>query len=170
MLTISRTESSVPWNVTIRIRSTARGNVEVDIDGLDDLQPTPAKSIIRTGGINVPNAQATLRHHLPRRQDFEGVLKELRVFQGDWKYYYPAATPFTLCSPMLNNDGDLLFELRRSQTELSQHSGRRRGYWATQRLGRATPTTPSSEGGFIKQVASPKQVPEEYMNVSETHH
>ncbi|EJF63361.1 hypothetical protein DICSQDRAFT_179338 [Dichomitus squalens LYAD-421 SS1] len=141
------TESSVPWNVTIRIKGTVRGNVEVDIDGLDNLQPTPAKSVIRSGGVNVPNAQATLRHHLPRRQDFEGVLKELKVFQGEWRYYYPAATPFTLCTPMLNNDGDLLFELRRSQTELTQHSSRRRSYWGTQRSGSRTPATPSSAGG-----------------------
>ncbi|TBU53639.1 hypothetical protein BD310DRAFT_980934 [Dichomitus squalens] len=162
------TESSVPWNVIIRIKTAAHGNVEVDIDGVDNLRPTPPKSTIRSGGANVPNMQATLRHHLPRRKDFEEVMKELKVLQGVWRYYYPATTPFTLCTPMLNNDGDFLFELRRSQTDVSQRVGRRRGRVA--KLTPTTPTTPTSAGssgpdGY--KVTPPRQASNESSNAND---
>ncbi|KAI1790120.1 hypothetical protein LXA43DRAFT_521299 [Ganoderma leucocontextum] len=114
------TESSATWSVAIIIKTSTRGNVEVEIEGLDDIQQSPLKASIRRGSANIPDAYATLRNHLLKKEDFDGVLRELKELQGDWKYYYPASSPFTLCTPMSNLDGDLLFELRRSQTTVKR--------------------------------------------------
>ena len=92
-----------------------KGNVEVDIDGVDHIRASPAKTT-RRGNAAIPEVQMILQKHLPKRKDFDSVLRELKELQGDWKYYFPAANWFTLCTPMFNLDGDLLFELRRSQT------------------------------------------------------
>ena len=92
-----------------------KGNVEVDIDGVDHIRASPAKTT-RRGNAAIPEVQLILQKHLPKRKDFDSVLRELKELQGDWKYYFPAANWFTLCTPMFNLDGDLLFELRRSQT------------------------------------------------------
>ncbi|TBU62382.1 hypothetical protein BD310DRAFT_989173 [Dichomitus squalens] len=109
------TESTANWSVTISIKTSTKGNVEVDIDGVDHIRATPAKTT-RRGNASIPEVQQILQKHLPKRKDFESVLRELQELQGDWKYYFPAANWFTLCTPMFNLDGDLLFELRRSQT------------------------------------------------------
>ena len=109
------TESSAHWEVIISIRTSTKGAVEVDIDGVDRIRAQPAKTT-RRGNASIPEVQAILQKHLPKRRDFDNVLRELKELQGDWKYYYPAASWFTLCTPLFNLDGDLLFELRRSQT------------------------------------------------------
>ncbi|PIL22599.1 hypothetical protein GSI_15288 [Ganoderma sinense ZZ0214-1] len=110
------TESFASWSAAIIIKTSTRGNVEVEIEGLDDIyQSPPSTTSWRAGSNTLPDAHATLRKHLLKKEDFDSVLQELRELQGDWKYYYPASSPFTLCTPTSNPHGDLLFELRRSQ-------------------------------------------------------
>ncbi|KAI1790119.1 hypothetical protein LXA43DRAFT_891537 [Ganoderma leucocontextum] len=116
------TESSAFWKVSINLKTAGRGIVKVEIDGMDNLKQLPPKTIIRRGSAEIPDAYQILQAHLPQKEDFANVLKELEELQGAWKYYYPGTNAFALCSPMFNFDGDLLFELRRSQTIVRGHS------------------------------------------------
>ncbi|KAM5535089.1 hypothetical protein V8D89_011317 [Ganoderma adspersum] len=132
------TESFANWSITITIKTSTRGNVEVEIEGLEDIHQSPPSTTSWRAGSNMPDAHATLRKHLLKKEDFDGVLQELRELQGDWKYYYPASTPFTLCTPTSNPHGDLLFELRRSQVPRP----RMRRPVQPRPMGRSTPDGP----------------------------
>ena len=116
------TESSAFWKVSINLKTAGRGIVKVEIDGIDNVKQLPPKTVIRRGSAEVPDAYQILQAHLPQKEDFADVLKELEELQGAWKYYYPGTNAFALCSPMFNFDGDLLFELRRSQTLVGHSS------------------------------------------------
>ncbi|KAH9933134.1 uncharacterized protein BXZ73DRAFT_77301 [Epithele typhae] len=130
------TESSLVWEITISIKTQSRGAVKVEILGADNIkQSAPKTSNLNVvAGDDVRDAYAILRANLPRADEFTAVGKELRELEGAWKYYYPAANPFTLCSPTFNHSGDLLFELRRSAAPAATPNGR--GPW-----------TPSSGSG-----------------------
>ncbi len=97
--------------------------MQVEIDGIDNVKQLPPKTVVRRGSAEVPDAYQILQAHLPQKEDFADILKELEELQGAWKYYYPGTNAFALCSPMFNFDGDLLFELRRSQTVVRHSSG-----------------------------------------------
>lgn len=103
-----------------------------------------------------------LREAFPAKVDLDELVREISAFEGAWQYYYPLMNAFSLASPVFNDDGDLLFELRRHGTTSSRMhaapgsvlggrvSGRNspapRG-----RLGRprSTPASPaSSPGGY----------------------
>ncbi|RPD62453.1 hypothetical protein L226DRAFT_482501 [Lentinus tigrinus ALCF2SS1-7] len=108
------TESAASWAVTLSLKTTSEGMVKIDIDGLDNIRHPPPKVTFRRGNFNMPDAYKILEKHLPSKKDFESVLNEFQELQGVWKYYNPSVDKFTLCSPTVNNDGDLLFELRRA--------------------------------------------------------
>lgn len=96
------------------MKADSEGAVKIDIDGLDSIRHPPPKATFRRGNFNIPDAYKILERHLPSKDDFEAVLKEFSELQGVWQYYRPSVDKFTLCSPTVNNEGDLLFELRRA--------------------------------------------------------
>ncbi|KAI0720522.1 hypothetical protein C8T65DRAFT_633326 [Cerioporus squamosus] len=108
------TESAASWAVTLALNADSEGAVKIDIDGLDNIRHPPPKATFRRGNFNIPDAYKILEKHLPSKDDFTNVLQEFAELQGVWKYYRPSVDMFTLCSPTVNNDGDLLFELRRA--------------------------------------------------------
>ncbi len=104
------------------MKADSEGAVKIDIDGLDNIRHPPPKATFRRGNFNIPDAYKILEKHLPSKDDFENVLNEFKELQGVWKYYSPSIDKFTLCSPTVNNEGDLLFELRRSAPESTAKS------------------------------------------------
>ena len=119
------------WEVSISIKTVGRGVVKVEIDGLDNIKQPQPKTTVRYGNAanaDMLDAYAILKKKLPRKEDFDNVLKELQELEGAWRYFYPNDSAFTLCSPTFNFDGDLLFELRRMQADArSGRSGRMDG-------------------------------------------
>ena len=61
------------------------------------------------------DAYSVLHANLPKAEQFNDILTELKELERAWKYYYPSDSLFALCSPTFNFSGDLLFELRRAR-------------------------------------------------------
>ncbi|TBU62384.1 hypothetical protein BD310DRAFT_974549 [Dichomitus squalens] len=155
------TESSAFWKVSINIKTAGRGIVKVEVDGIDNVKQLPPKTVIRRGSAEIPDAYQILQANLPQKEDFADVLKELEELQGAWKYYYPGTSAFALCSPMFNFDGDLLFELRRSQSIL-QHSSTQNGLGSpisprTRASRSASPSPVSPQNGAGQRNQRPRQ-------------
>ena len=61
------------------------------------------------------DAYSVLHANLPKAEQFNDILTELKELERAWKYYYPSDSLFALCSQTFNFSGDLLFELRRAR-------------------------------------------------------
>ena len=141
------------------LKTTSEGMVKIDIDGLDNIRHPPPKVTFRRGNFNMPDAYKILEKHLPTKDDFTGVLREFEELQGVWQYYRPSVDKFTLCSPTVNNEGDLLFELRRAPAPAPKFTRpATRPIWlkSTSRLpSSASITVPVGNGGANGSAASP---------------
>ncbi len=72
------------WGITIIIKMSTCGTVEVEIEGLNNIQQSPpSTSAWHTGSTNMPDAHVTLHKYLLKKDDFDDVLRELKEFQGD---------------------------------------------------------------------------------------
>ncbi|TFK91932.1 hypothetical protein K466DRAFT_595646 [Polyporus arcularius HHB13444] len=143
------TESAASWAVTLSMKADSEGAVKIDIDGLDNIRHPPPKATFRRGNFNIPDAYKILEKHLPSKDDFENVLNEFKELQGVWKYYKPSVDKFTLCSPTVNNEGDLLFELRRAPEPTQKFIRDARPVWlkgAFKARKTSSPTVPVGNG------------------------
>ena len=61
-----------------------------------------------------------LKEAFPKKVDLDELVQEISAFEGAWQYYYPLMNAYSLASPVFNDDGDLLFELRRHGTTNSR--------------------------------------------------
>ena len=59
------------------------------------------------------NPTEMLVHAFPERVDLRELIREVNAFGGVWQYHYPLENAYSLGHPVFNDDGDLLFELRR---------------------------------------------------------
>lgn len=59
-----------------------------------------------------PDLRAALEAQLPKVVDFNAILKELKTFEGVWRYGYHGTQGYCLANPVFTLHGDLLFELR----------------------------------------------------------
>ncbi|KAI0770368.1 hypothetical protein C8Q74DRAFT_1275033 [Fomes fomentarius] len=143
------TESAAFWQASIVIKTAGRGIVKVEINDIENVrQPPPKVNARRNNANNMFDAYTILKDKLPRKQDFDNILQELQELEGAWRYYYPNASAFTLCSPLFNYDGDLLFELRRMQgPDLRNGPDIRNGRTAGGRPGGFHPTGPHQPTG-----------------------
>ena len=113
-----------------------------------------------------------LKEAFPKKIDLDELVQEISAFEGAWQYYYPLMNAYSLASPVFNDDGDLLFELRRHGTTTSRMptapgsglSGRISGRSSPAprgRLGRPrTPAGPAvSPGGYGQRSPSHPRSP-----------
>lgn len=78
-----------------------------------------------------------LKEAFPEKIDLDELVQEISAFEGAWQYYYPLMNAYSLASPVFNDDGDLLFELRRH--------------------GHATLRPPAAPGSVLGQSHSPSR-------------
>ena len=69
--------------------------------------------------------EAALSDHFLQKRDLDIVLKKLRKLEDKWEDYYPATSKFTLCTPMVTYEGDLLFELQDSLANVDPDTSQR---------------------------------------------
>ncbi|KAI0667589.1 hypothetical protein C8Q78DRAFT_981541 [Trametes maxima] len=103
--------SSVSWSTNVTVQTTVSG-IKVHTVGSHD--PVFAQPEFTDGGAaRFRNPAEMLRDAFPHKVDLEELVQEIRAFEGAWEYCCPPAQPYALASPVFNEDGDLLFELRR---------------------------------------------------------
>ncbi|KAH9854755.1 hypothetical protein C2E23DRAFT_726184 [Lenzites betulinus] len=103
--------SSVSWSTNVTVH-TVGSSVKVNTFGSHD--PVFAKASFTDGGAGkFRSPMDMLRDAFPDKVGLEELVNEIHAFEGAWDYCYPPAVPYSLASPVFNDDGDLLFELRR---------------------------------------------------------
>ncbi|KAH9933200.1 uncharacterized protein BXZ73DRAFT_101162 [Epithele typhae] len=128
--------ASVSWSTHVTVH-TLGNTIRVDTVGSHDPVFTPATYAI--GPDVVPFAELALSATLadpvmllveafPPKVDLDGLVREMRAFEGAWQYCFPlaGAGAYALGSPIFNADGDLLFELRRHGASSREGDGGRR--------------------------------------------
>ncbi|KAI0754908.1 hypothetical protein C8Q80DRAFT_1094717 [Daedaleopsis nitida] len=118
-------KSSVSWSTSITVQTIGSG---IKVNTLGSHDPVFMKAEFTDGGASkFRNPMDMLREAFPAKVDLDELVQEINAFEGAWQYYYPLANAYSLASPVFNDDGDLLFELRRYGTSNAR-----------------TPNTPSS--------------------------
>lgn len=103
--------SSVNWSTHITIQTIGSG---IKVNTLGSHDPVFSKAEFSDGSISkFRNPIDMLREAFPAKVDLDELVQEISAFEGPWQYYYPLANAYSLASPVFNDDGDLLFELRR---------------------------------------------------------
>ncbi|KAH9933183.1 uncharacterized protein BXZ73DRAFT_77345 [Epithele typhae] len=128
--------ASVSWSTHVTVH-TLGNTIRVDTVGSHDPVFTPATYAI--GPDVVPFAELALSATLadpvmllveafPPKVDLDGLVREMRAFEGAWQYCFPlaGAGAYALGSPIFNADGDLLFEFRRYGASSREGDGGRR--------------------------------------------
>ena len=91
---------------------TIGSGIRVSTAGSHD--PVFAKAEFSEGAAAMFNNPAEmLANAFPTKVDLDELVQEINAFEGAWQYYYPLLNAYSLASPVFNDDGDLLFELRR---------------------------------------------------------
>ncbi|KAI0712230.1 hypothetical protein C8Q76DRAFT_845437 [Earliella scabrosa] len=106
--------SSVSWSTHITVQTIGSG---IKVNTLGSHDPVFTKAEFTEGGASrFRNPMDMLREAFPPKVDLDELVQEINAFEGAWQYYYPLANAYSLASPVFNDDGDLLFELRRHGT------------------------------------------------------
>ncbi|KAH9933125.1 uncharacterized protein BXZ73DRAFT_101094 [Epithele typhae] len=110
--------ASVSWSTHVTVH-TLGNTIKVDTVGSHDPVFTPATYAI---------GPDLLTEAFPPKVDLDGLVREMRAFEGAWQYCFPlaGAGAYALGSPVFNADGDLLFELRRHGASAREGDGGRR--------------------------------------------
>ncbi|KAI0356431.1 hypothetical protein OH77DRAFT_1400405 [Trametes cingulata] len=107
----STSAASVSWSTNVTVQTIGSG---IKVNTLGSHDPIFTKGITTEGSsTKFRNPMDMLREAFPMKVDLEELVQEIRAFEGPWQYCYPLANPYSLASPVFNDDGDLLFELRR---------------------------------------------------------
>ncbi|KAI0826876.1 hypothetical protein BC628DRAFT_226056 [Trametes gibbosa] len=106
--------SSVSWSTNVTVQTIGSG-IKVNTFGSYDPIFTKASFTDNSAG-KFRSPMDMLRDAFPDKVGLEALVQEIRAFEGAWEYFHPPAVPYSLASPVFNDDGDLLFELRRHGT------------------------------------------------------
>ena len=111
------------WSTHVTVQTVGSG---IKVNTLGSHDPVFTKAEFSEGGASkFRNPIDMLREAFPAKVDLEELVQEISAFEGAWQYYYPLVNAYSLASPVFNDDGDLLFELRRhgpSATSRSFHA------------------------------------------------
>ncbi|EIW59592.1 uncharacterized protein TRAVEDRAFT_122355 [Trametes versicolor FP-101664 SS1] len=102
--------SSVSWSTNVTVQTIGSG---IKVNTLGSHDPVFAKGLTPDNAARFRSPMDMLREAFPDKVDLDELVQEIRAFEGPWQYCYPLANPYSLASPVFNDDGDLLFELRR---------------------------------------------------------
>ncbi|EIW59593.1 uncharacterized protein TRAVEDRAFT_121066 [Trametes versicolor FP-101664 SS1] len=106
--------SSVSWSTNVTVQTAGTG---IKVTTLGSHDPVFAKAEFTDGSAaKFRNPMDMLREAFPEKVALDELVQEIRAFEGAWEYCCPPAAPYSLASPVFNDDGDLLFELRRYGT------------------------------------------------------
>nr|VWO95625.1 Nucleoside diphosphate kinase (NDK) (NDP kinase) (EC (Nucleoside-2-P kinase) [Ganoderma boninense] len=104
-------EASVNWSTNVTVQ-TIGSSIKVNTLGSHD--PTFSSAHFSEGAAaKFRNPMDMLKEAFPRKIDLDELVQEISAFEGNWQYYFPLMNTYSLASPVFNDDGDLLFELRR---------------------------------------------------------
>lgn len=118
--------SSVSWSTNVTVQTTGAG---IKVTTLGSRDPVFMKADFPNGGAKkFRNPMDMLCEVFPQKVVLDGLVEEIRGFTGTWEYCCPPAAPYSLASPVFNDDGDLLFELRRHETGGARGGAHRRAY------------------------------------------
>jgi len=103
------TKLASKWTTTLSMNSLPGGSgMTFDVHG--DSQPkfvAPTTDVAIEKLVNLSALQALLRI------DLNALASELRQsFGGVWEHCFPGSGALSLCNPIFNNNGDIIFELR----------------------------------------------------------
>ena len=99
------------WSTNVSIQTVGSG---IKVSTLGSHDPVFAHAEYTEGGTaKFRNPTEMLRSAFPEKINLDDLVQEIHGFEGAWEYFYPLVTPYSLASPVFNDDGDLLFELRR---------------------------------------------------------
>ncbi|KAH9891709.1 hypothetical protein C8Q73DRAFT_782384 [Cubamyces lactineus] len=108
---LTQASSSVYWSANVSIQTIGSS---IKVSTLGSLDPTFTEAEYTEGSTTkFRNPKDMLRGAFPEKINLDDLVQEIHAFEGAWEYFYPLATPYSLASPVFNDDGDLLFELRR---------------------------------------------------------
>ncbi|PCH33793.1 hypothetical protein WOLCODRAFT_112517, partial [Wolfiporia cocos MD-104 SS10] len=106
-----RAKTTAKWNASIVLQSNT-GGIKVNV--VHNVKPQLAKPEF-DGDLSrnvADQIQQLLEAQLPKSNNFEEVLQNLRQFEGTWQACYLNSQAYCLSNPTFNARGDLLFELR----------------------------------------------------------
>ncbi|PIL22598.1 hypothetical protein GSI_15287 [Ganoderma sinense ZZ0214-1] len=110
--------SSVSWSTNITVQTIGSG---IKVNTLGSHDPSFSAAQFSEGATaKFRNPMDMLKEAFPRKIDLDELVQEISAFEGAWQYYYPLMNAYSLASPVFNDDGDLLFELRRHGTTSSR--------------------------------------------------
>ncbi|KAI0372239.1 hypothetical protein BV20DRAFT_1015644 [Pilatotrama ljubarskyi] len=110
----TQSSASVSWSTNVTVQTIGSG---IKVNTLGSHDPVFTKGAVADGNAyKARNPMDMLRESFPEKVDLEELVQEIHAFEGQWQYCYPLANPYSLASPVFNDDGDLLFELRRYGT------------------------------------------------------
>lgn len=154
------------WSTNVTVQTIGSG---IKVNTLGSHDPVFTKGTMSENNSRFRNPMDMLREAFPQKVDLDELVTEIRAFEGSWQYCYPLANPYSLASPVFNDDGDLLFELRRFGTAsirvgpgatspIGSHIGRpvspanagQRSHSRGRRTGRASSPAPHSPRGGRK--------------------
>ncbi|KAI0632191.1 hypothetical protein C8Q77DRAFT_1158855 [Trametes polyzona] len=105
-----KASSSVSWSTSV-VMQTKETGLEVTTHGSD--VPVYADMASVEGAAASSSLTKLLRDAFPHKVPLDALVNEVRAFQGPVTTCYPLTNPYSLTCPAFNDDGDLLFELRR---------------------------------------------------------
>ncbi|PIL22499.1 hypothetical protein GSI_15188 [Ganoderma sinense ZZ0214-1] len=104
-------EASVNWSTNVTVQTIGSG---IKVNTLGSHDPTFSGAHFSTGAAaKFRNPMDMLKEAFPCKIDLDELVQEISAFEGTWQYYFPLMNTYSLASPVFNDDGDLLFELRR---------------------------------------------------------
>ncbi|KAM5533454.1 hypothetical protein V8D89_012892 [Ganoderma adspersum] len=112
--------ASVDWSTNITVQTIGSG---IKVNTLGSHDPCFSGAQFSDGAATkFPNPMDMLKEAFPEKIDLDELVQEISAFEGAWQYYYPLMNAYSLASPVFNDDGDLLFELRRHGPTTSRMS------------------------------------------------
>ncbi|KAI0632190.1 hypothetical protein C8Q77DRAFT_1158854 [Trametes polyzona] len=156
--------SSVSWSTNVTVQTTGPGGIKVTTLGSHDPVFTKAEFTDGSAG-KLRSPMDMLRDAFPDKVPLDGLVQEIRAFEGAWEYCCPPAAPYALASPVFNDDGDLLFELRRHGVSSSRSSATspasagRIPRSSSPAFGRRPPSRARASGRFSPAPHSPTRSP-----------
>lgn len=104
-------KSKATWSTVLCVQTDMDGvKVTVGAQPIVEIEKTSHEG--NTISAKFPDLRAALEAQLPKVVDFNAILKELRTFEGVWRYGYHGTQGYCLANPVFTLHGDLLFELR----------------------------------------------------------
>ena len=99
------------WSTNVSIQTVGSG---IKVSTLGSHDPVFAHAEYTEGGTaKFRNPTEMLRSAFPEKINLDDLVQEIHGFEGAWEYFYPLVTPYSLASPVFNDDVDPDFKLFR---------------------------------------------------------